>query len=357
MSILSDIRVVELASVLAGPNVGMFLAEQGAQVVKVENKTTGGDVTRFWRLPGEDVKGLSAYFCAVNAGKTHIFLDLMDPTDRKVLDGHIGQADVLILNFKPGDAEKFELTTNHLKKRYPKLIIATLQGFEGASNRVAYDVVIQAETGYMSMNGTQASGPLKMPVAMMDLLAAHQLRQGILLALYNRQKTGKGALVQHSLEAAGVSNLANQASNYLMAGHVATRMGSLHPNIAPYGDTFICKDGKPIVLAVGSNGQFQKLCQVLGAPDLASDSLFSTNANRVDNRSRLVEALAPLFRQKSAFDWISAFHQQHIPAGQVKDVSEVLGQPHLAHLIWRTDENGQEAARVRTSGFEIFCND
>jgi crotonobetainyl-CoA:carnitine CoA-transferase CaiB-like acyl-CoA transferase len=357
MSILADIRVVELASVLAGPNVGMFLAEQGAQVIKVENKTTGGDVTRFWRLPDEDTSGLSAYFCAVNAGKTHIFLDLLDQSDRKALDEVIRQADILILNFKPGDAEKFDMTTDQLRARHPKLIIATLQGFAGSSHRVAYDVVIQAETGYMSMNGTQASGPLKMPVAMMDLLAAHQLRQGVLLALYNREKTGKGALVQHSLEAAGVSNLANQASNYLMAGHVATRMGSLHPNIAPYGDTFICKDGKAIVLAVGSDGQFRKLCQVLGAPDLATDSLFSTNIERVQNRSRLTEALAPLFGQKPAFDWISAFHQQHIPAGQVKDVGEVLAQPHLAHLIWRTDENGQEAARVRTSGFEIFCND
>jgi crotonobetainyl-CoA:carnitine CoA-transferase CaiB-like acyl-CoA transferase len=357
MKPLEGISVIELASVLAGPAVGLFLAEQGASVTKVEH-FRGGDVTRSWRLPGESKESpVSAYFASVNADKAHVFYDLGHPVDRQKIDGLMADADVVLLNFKPGDDVKFNLTTQFLRDTYPKLIIVSLRGFEGDSGRVAYDVVIQAETGYMSMNGTTESGPLKMPVALMDLLAAHQLKQGVLLGLYQRTKTGLGCVIQHSLEAAGISNLANQASNYLMTGYVAGLHGSLHPNIAPYGDTFTCADGKAVVLAIGSDRQFLKMCGVLGVQQLAEDQNFATNAARVNNRQALTNQLKAAFSLKHSTDLMVAFQQQHIPAGIVRNLKEVLDRPEIQHLIWRTEMEGVQTARVRTSGFTIDYNE
>jgi crotonobetainyl-CoA:carnitine CoA-transferase CaiB-like acyl-CoA transferase len=355
---LKDLRVVELASVLAGPAVGMFLAEQGATVLKIENKRQGGDITRFWKLPQEDPQAkVSAYFSAVNAGKTHLFLDLSDQEDLMQVHRHLEQADVLLMNFKPGDDHKFGFDRAAITQRYPQLIVGVIVGFESAPQRVAYDVVVQAETGYMSMNGLPETGPLKMPVALMDLLAAHQLKQGILLALYEREKTGKGAWVSCSLEAAGISNLANQASNFLMTGVVPRQMGSLHPNIAPYGDTFICADGKSIVLAVGSDGQFYKLLEVLGIAAYATDPRLRTNAARVQNRSILQDILKQAFELQQRDAVLQQLIDTDIPAGAVRTVDEVFQSPKGKSLIWATEIEGVATQRVRTSGFTIQYND
>ena len=349
----AHLKVVELASVLAGPAVGLFFAELGANVLKVENRKTGGDVTRSWRLPNEKVaQNQSAYFSAVNAGKTHLFLDVATPTDFSKLLDELADADVLIVNFKAGDAEKFGLTWEFLHDKFPRLILATLQGFESNPERVAYDVVVQAETGYMSMNGTGDSGPLKMPVALMDVMAAHQLKQGVLTALYKRDVvTQKGSWVISSLERAGITNLVNQASNYLMAGHIPERMGSLHPNIAPYGDTFACQDKRHIVLAVGSDAQFAKLCHVLGHGDLAKDSQLQTNVQRVKNREYLNEQLAPLFLQHPMAAILENCIAANIPAGAIKSLDEVFSDPFAQSLVWETHQNGVTSKRVRTAGF------
>lgn len=355
---LQGIRVVELASVLAGPAVGMFLAEQGATVLKIENKQQGGDITRSWKLPNEDPHAnISAYFSAVNAGKTHLLLDLGNPTDHAQLHAYIQQADVLLMNFKPGDGHKFGLDQATITQQYPTLIVGVIVGFESQPNRVAYDVVVQAETGYMSMNGLPETGPLKMPVALMDLLAAHQLKQGILLALYERLKTGVGAWVSCSLEAAGISNLANQASNFLMTGAVPKQMGSLHPNIAPYGDTFTCADGKAVVLAVGSDAQFQKMMAILGRPAAATAVRLATNANRVKNRVYLQEMLEEAFAIQNRDAILALFIAAGIPAGAVRTLNEVFETPKAQSLVWTTEIEGLPTKRVKTSGFSIAYND
>lgn len=349
-----DLVVVELASVLAGPAVGMFFAELGAKVIKVENKNTGGDVTRSWKLAVEDPEHpISSYFCAVNAFKEHIFLDLQMSEDRILLDQLLERADILIMNFKFGDAERFNLGYDHLKAAYPKLIIGNITGFRSAPRRTAYDVVIQAECGFMSMNGNDDSGPVKMPVALMDLLAAHQLKEGILVALIQRHKKETGAWVEVSLEEAALSSLANQASNYLMNRVVATRMGTCHPNIAPYGDMFTCKDGELVVLAVGSHGQFQKMCSVLGFPDLAGDRRLRSNEARVKNRKFLQLELGKLFMEQLRDDILDRMILQGIPCGAVRRLDEVLNTDLAAKMTIEEIVDGVTTRRIASVAFRI----
>ena len=245
---LENLKIVELASVLAGPAVGLFFAESGAEVVKIENQRTGGDVTRSWKLAKESkTTPVSAYFSSVNWGKKHLLLDYKDATDFEEVLNYIRQADVVIANFKAGDAEKFGLDYTALKAVNPQLIYGAITGFDHATDRVAYDVVLQAEAGYMFMNGQADGPPTKMPLALIDVLAAHQLKEGLLVALLERIQTGKGAYVEASLERTAIASLTNQASNWLMAQHLPQRIGSLHPNIAPYGETFLCADDKYLV--------------------------------------------------------------------------------------------------------------
>ena len=255
---LSDLLVIETAAVLAGPAVGMHFAELGARVIKIENKRSGGDVTRKWKLPQEDpASPVSAYFSSVNWGKEHLFLDLKDPADRARFDALMAQADVLITNHLDSDAEKLGLARSRLRAINPRLVHGHIKGFADQPQRPAFDVVLQAETGYISMTGTDGDHLAKLPIALIDTLAAHQLKEGILLALWKREKTGKGMYVEVSLEEAALAGLINQASNRLMTGAVARPLGTLHPNIAPYGETFLCSDGNRIILAVGSDGQLR----------------------------------------------------------------------------------------------------
>ena len=291
-SFFKDLKVVELANVLAGPAVGMFFAELGAEVIKIENKLTGGDITRSWKLPVEDKKlKTSAYFASVNWNKKSIFLDLNYKKDKQKVYDLICDADIVITNYKKGDDKKLGMDYATLCKINPKIIYAHISGYGENSNRTAYDLVLQAETGFMFMNGTPTSGPVKMPVAIIDLMAAHQLKEGILLALINKMKTGKGSKVTVSLFDSAIASLANQASNYLMANHNPEPIGSLHPNIAPYGEIFTTKDKRQIVLAIGSDKQFQRLCEILNLKEVAFNVKFSTNSERVKNRIELFEVI------------------------------------------------------------------
>ena len=206
------LTVIELASVLAGPATGMFFSELGARVIKIENALTGGDITRQWKLPSESLTSpVSAYYSSVNFNKEIQFMDLNSGAEKMKLYTLIQSADIVISNYKAGDAEKLGMDYPSLKKVNPQIIYAHLGGFPKGIKRVAFDVVLQAETGFMSMNGTSESGPIKMPVALIDVLAAHQLKEVLLLALLNREKTGSGAYVSTTLYESAIASLANQA--------------------------------------------------------------------------------------------------------------------------------------------------
>lgn len=358
MKLFEDLKILEFSSVLAGPAVGMFFAELGARVIKIENKTTAGDVTRNWKLPSEDKNTpVSAYFSSVNWGKTHVFLNLKEEEDfNKTLD-HIRSADIVLVNFKPGDAKKLNLDYESVRSVNTKVIYAQLSGFGQDDPRPAFDAILQAESGFMSMNGTKESGPLKMPVALIDLLAAHQLKEALLIALINKYKNGKGAFIDVSLYEAALSALANQASNYLMNGEIPSLMGSLHPNIAPYGETFPTADNKHIVLAVGTERQFKSLCEILEIPELAEKNEFSSNKNRVENRRELYQSLSPYFKNKDQNELLQKFHSRKVPAGGVKNLEEVFKDAKASKLILEEEVEGISTKRVKSTAFNIMFDE
>jgi crotonobetainyl-CoA:carnitine CoA-transferase CaiB-like acyl-CoA transferase len=351
-SILSELRVIELASVLAGPAVGMFFAELGADVIKVE--PPAGDVTRGWKVAGEDPHAsLSGYFSSVNYRKAYQRLDLKQQMDRQTVYDLVAEADVVITNYKSEDtARKLGMDAPTLHRINEQLIYAHLAGFESIPDRTAYDVVVQAETGFMSMNGTPESGPLKMPLAMMDILAAHQLKEGILLALLERAKTGSGRVVEASLERAGLASLYNQATNQLMAGHTPGLMGSRHPNIAPYGDMFRTADGKLMVTAIGDDRQFERFCRLLEI-DLAEQPEFATNQLRLKHREALCEALQVAIAQHDREELIGQCIKQDIPVGAVRSLDEVLRQPMAQSMIREERIEDHPTRRLTTLGFEL----
>jgi len=349
------LKIIELASVLAGPMVGTFFAELGAEVLKVENSRTKGDVTRQWKLGNEPKeRTYSAYYCAANWGKASIMADLSKTEDRAEIYDLARDADVVIANFKAGAAEKLGMDYAAFKKVNPSIIYGQITGFGDGNPRPAFDVVLQAEAGFMYMNGTPDGPPVKMPVALIDLLAAHQLKEGLLVALYQRLKTGEGAFVSVSLIEAAIASLANQATNWLMAKHIPQRMGSLHPNIAPYGDMFGTKDEKQLVLAVGNDKQFAQLCKVLGTSELAENAFFATSIERVKHRALLAEKLAEFVVGFERDDLIEKLTKAQVPVGAIRNMEEVFELAVAKEMILReTGEDGVVTERVRTVVFRF----
>lgn len=349
----SELTVIDASSVLAGPSVGTFFAELGAEVIKVESPR--GDVTQNWRTAGESLEGWSAYYSSVNYGKTLQNLNLKSDEGRKKLLDLIAKADVLITNFKSSDYERFGLEESIVFSKNPKLIWGRIKGFERDEDRLAFDVVLQAETGFMSMNGQPGSLPTKMPVALMDVLAAHQLKEGILCGLLERERTALGGKVEVSLEAAAISSLVNQASNFLMNGVVAKPMGSRHPNIAPYGDLFTCKDGVQVVTAVGSDAQFASFCELIELPISGN---WKSNPLRVGNRESLVEAISEKLAKWNHDSLLKQAKERGIPMGAVKDLKRVFESSVAQSLVLeeqvaQKSEEGQNTRRVAQKAFHF----
>lgn len=354
-NLFKDLKVVELAGVLAGPAAGMFFAEMGARVIKVENARTGGDITRSWKNENENPESqTSAYYHSVNYNKEVIFLDLQTETGRNNLQELLNDADILITNFRDKDAIKFELKAEDLRVKYPDLIIAQIRGYED-NDRPAYDLVLQAETGWMSMNGTAVSGPVKIPVAIIDLFAASQLKEGILCALVRKMKTGTGCIVDVSLYRSGLAALANQASNWLNSNFLPGLSGSLHPNIAPYGEIFKCSDDRKFVIAIGSDQQFERFCTGLGETGIYQNPDFSTNGMRIRNRSKLFEVLQGIIKTKSSLEMERIINDADIPGGFIKNMEEVFRNPFSEPMILSSSEpDGTISKRVRSVAFKII---
>ena len=353
-SIFKKLRIVDLSTVLAGPSVGSFFAELGAEVLKVEPPQKP-DVTRSWKLPEEDKESaVSAYFSSVNYKKNYTELNLKDEAQRIALLRQVRNADLVLMNFKKGDQEKLKITDGVLRKDNPGLIIGKINGFGADSNRVAYDLILQAETGFMAMNGTPESGPVKMPLALIDVLAAHHLKEGLLIELLARNSVEayKGKSVCVSLYDAAVSSLVNQASNYLMNGHIPERIGSLHPNIAPYGELFKTSDHKTITFAIGNNLHFKKLCLFLGVSELLEDHKFSTVQKRVAHRTELYEQLKPLVQKHKAVEVLSYMRKESVPCGEIKDLSAVFSNEKAKALIREENIAGIETKRITGIAFK-----
>ncbi|MGB0886558.1 MAG: CaiB/BaiF CoA transferase family protein [Vicingaceae bacterium] len=349
-----NLKVIELASVLAGPDVGMFFSELGAEVIKIENKLVNGDVTRKWKSSTENKDtNVSAYFSSVNYHKKHLFLNLTDKHDKQQVYDLIAHADIVITNFKPGDDLKLEMDYATLKSINSTLIYGAINGYGAKSKRVAYDLILQAETGFMSINGTAASGPTKMPVALIDVLAAHQLKEGLLIALLKRAKENLGSLVEVSLYDTALSSLKNQATNWLMNNFIPQPIGSLHPNIAPYGEFFKTKDNYSLVLAIGTNKHFNMLLSVLGATNIIDEPQFKNNQLRVKNRKKLAQILTPYFNAKTKDVLMHHFLEQNIPVGVIKNIKEVFEDENAQNLILKENIENVTTQRVKTAVFKI----
>ena len=352
----AHLRVIELASVLAGPQVGQFFAELGAEVLKIESPA--GDVTRTWKTAAETsvasttgATTVSAYFAASNWGKQSLVLDLTTPAGQATLHRLAATADIILASYKPGDAEKLRADYATLSAHNPRLLYGHLTGYGPANARAGYDAVLQAEAGFMFLNAAgPGQPPQKMPVAMVDLLAAHQLKEGLLTALFQREKTGRGALVQVSLLDSALSALANQAATYLVTGHDPQPLGSGHPSIVPYGTVYRAANDRQLVLAVGSDGQFRHLCAALGQPAWATDARFTTNAARVAHRAELEALLTARIAAVDGDALLTELEVRAVPAGAVRSVGETLALPSAqAMLLPAADGHG--TAGLRTVAF------
>jgi len=352
---LKDIKVLELANVLAGPSVGVSLAELGANVIKVENLLTKGDVTRTWKLPMENPDtDISGYFSSVNWGKKSIAIDLNQADGLELIYKLVEACDIVLVSYKPGDAEKLKVDYNSLKKRNNTLIYAHITGYGLSNSRAGYDAIIQAESGFTYMNGESDGKPVKMPVALMDILAGHQLKEAIILALYNREKTGKGQYIETSLIKSGVASLANQATNWLVGGTIPERMGSGHPNIVPYGTIFYSSDNKPIVIAIGNDKQFTDLCIVLGKLEIANNKKFTNNLQRVKNRNELNDTIQMLIANFDRDYLLKVLSEKNVPAGGVFNMKEVFEMPEAQELVMESETtSGLSIKGVRTIAFNI----
>jgi crotonobetainyl-CoA:carnitine CoA-transferase CaiB-like acyl-CoA transferase len=345
MKILQNIKVIELATVLAAPAVCQFLAELGAEVLKIENPNTGGDVTRTWKLANESPENtVSAYFSSVNWGKKSISLDITQAENLEKLYELVRETDIIVVNYKAGDAEKLKVSYQDLRKINHKIIYGHITGYGITNEKVGYDAVVQAEAGFIYMNGEIGGQSVKMPVAMVDLLAAHHLKEGLLVAWINNLQLlqqGKeltSCYVTVSLFDAAVASLANQATNWLVANIIPEKLGSEHPNIVPYGNIFATKDNSAVLIAVGNDKQFRELCEIINLSKLKNDDKFATNPKRVQNRVVLNELLANAFLNFDKQYLLEKFEIAKIPAGAVNTMKEVFEIDLVKPLLLKANE-------------------
>ncbi len=327
---LDGIRVIELARILAGPWAGQTLADLGADVIKVE--APEGDDTRRWGPPFIETGGekTAAYFHATNRGKRSITSDFRTAEGQEVVRRLVADADVVIENFKVGGLAKYGLDWESLQKVNPRLIYCSITGFgqDGPyAHRAGYDFIIQGMSGMMSVTGPADGQPQKVGVAVTDIFTGVYAATAILAALVQRGRTGEGQQIDMALLDVATSVMANQAMNYLASGKVPGLMGNAHPNLAPYA-VFDCKDGW-LILATGNDGQYQRLCRILGLDDMITDPAYLTNADRVTNRAAMTDRITATTRGWSKADLLAACEAEGVPAGPINDMAEVFADPQV----------------------------
>ena len=338
--LLSHIKVLDLSRVLAGPWSGQMLADLGAEVIKVERPGAGDD-TRAWGPPflkdknGENSKE-SGYYLGVNRGKKSITVDISKPRGQDIIKALAKDADIILENYKVGTLGRYHLDYDSIRKINEKIIYCSITGFGQTgpkSNQLAYDFLIQAMGGLMSVTGEKdqnpGGGPQKVGIPIIDLITGSYATIGILAALASREVTGQGEYIDMSMLDVQVGLLSNQAMNYLMTGKTPLRNGNAHPNIQPQ-DVFRCSDGQ-IVLAVGNDSQFEKLCEALELTELCNDQRFKTNAQRIKNLLELRSLLDQAFIKNSRSYWTQKMQDAEVPCGPINSIAEALNDPQIVH--------------------------
>jgi crotonobetainyl-CoA:carnitine CoA-transferase CaiB-like acyl-CoA transferase len=353
---LAGVKVVELARILAGPWAGQTLADLGADVIKVE--APEGDDTRRWGPPFIDRDGdrSAAYFHATNRGKRSVTCDFRTPEGQALVRRLVADADVLIENFKVGGLAKYGLDYDSLRAVNPRLVYCSITGFgqDGPyAHRAGYDFIIQGMAGLMSVTGEPDAQPQKVGVAVTDIFTGVYAATAILAALHQRQTTGVGQQIDMALMDVATSIMANQSMNYLTTGTAPSRMGNAHPNLAPYA-VFDCADGW-LILATGNDGQYQRLCGLLGLPDMADAPQFRTNADRVANRADLTRRLTDATHRRTKADLLAACEAAGVPAGPINDLAEVFADPQIIARRMQIAPDGIPGVRApfRFSGADL----
>ncbi len=352
---LDGLLVVDLTRVLSGPYCTMLLADMGARVIKIEQPGRGDD-TRGWGPPfvGEE----SAYFLSINRNKESLTLDLKQPEAKRILEQLLDRADVVVENFRPGTMDRLGLGYETMAARWPRIVYCSISGFGQTGPRrdqPGYDAVIQAEAGLMSVTGEADRPPLRLGVAIADIVSGMFAAQGIAIALLARARSGRGQLVDIGMLDSTAALLTYQAASYFVTGRAPVRMGNRHPTIVPY-ETFEAADGD-FVLAVGNDDLWRRFCKVSELLDLASDPRFATNRARVEHYDELRPILVDRLRSQSRAAWIAALNVEGVPSGAVRDIAEVLNDPQLAarEMIQAVDH--ATLGSVRTLGIPIKLSD
>ena len=327
---LAGLKVVELARILAGPWAGQTLSDLGCEVIKVESPE--GDDTRQWGPPfvtrDEDVS--ASYFHSTNRGKASVTIDFRTPEGQARLREILADADILIENFKTGGLAKYGLDYASLKDDFPRLIYCSITGFghDGPyAHRAGYDFIIQGMSGLMSVTGEPDRQPQKSGMAITDIITGVYASTAILAAVHQRGRTGRGQHIDMALLDCAVSIMGNQAMNYLTTGVAPTRMGNAHPNLTPY-EVFACSDGH-IIIATGNDGQYQRLCRLLGLEDMATAADYRKNADRVANRPEMIRRLNAATSARSRADLLAACEAQNVPAGPINNLDDVMADPQV----------------------------
>ena len=346
---LKGIKVIDLSRILAGPWASQMLADMGAEVIKVERPKTGDD-TRHWGPPfikaaNNQQPAQAAYYHCANRNKQSIAIDITQVQGQQVIKDMIAKADVLIENYKVGGLEKYGLSYQQVKLLNPQLIYCSITGFgqQGPyAHKAGYDAMIQGEGGLMSLTGAADGEPMKVGVAVVDVMTGLYSANAILAALLAKTHTGKGQHIDIALLDVQVATLANQGMNYLATGQNPERFGNGHPNIVPY-QTFATQDGS-LILAVGNDLQFKKFCQAAQCHELASNTLFKTNQQRVENRAALIPILASIIAKHSTDYWVATLEAIAVPCGPVNSLAQVFNHPQVQHrnmVRQLPDENGE----------------
>jgi formyl-CoA transferase len=348
---LDGVRVLDLTRVVAGPYCSMFLGDLGAEVVKVEQPGAGDD-TRGWGPPFAG--GESAYYLCINRNKKSLALDLKSPRAVELLRELAKVADVIIENFRPGTMERLGLSEKELRQLNPRLIYASLTGF-GADGPMSdwpgYDLIVQAWGGLMSITGTPDGEPVKVGVAIIDLVAGLMLGKAITAALFAREKIGVGQRIDTSLLEAEVASLINVGSNYLIGGKIPTRWGNAHPNIVPY-QNFKTADGY-LVIGVASEVIWKRFCQAIGRAELTDDARFANNSKRVENRTALIALLSEVFLQRNNETWFKSLTEAEVPCAPVQTVDQVFQAPQVLHRDMLLEVEHPTAGTVRMAGIPV----
>ena len=349
---LSGILVVDLTRVLAGPYAALMLNELGARIIKVEPPRTGDDsrhVGPFVKTP--DGKTKSGYFMSVNRAKESIALDLKTDGDRKIFEALLARADVLLENYRGGTMEKLGYGYEQIKDKYPKLIYCGVSGFGHTgpyAKRPAYDMVVQAMGGVMSLTGHPDSPPTRVGTSTGDLSAGLFATIGMITALYDRQKTGRGQKIDISMLDSQVALLENAISRYVATGEVPGPLGSRHPSIAPFA-AFATKDGH-IAIAAGNDDLFARVARVLGREDMIADARFASNRKRVVNHQPLHEEMEVALSGKPSHDWLALLDQAGVPSGPLNNVAQVMADPQVLHRNMIIETLDPDLGPIRMQG-------